>query len=82
MKATLISRLKRLGRMERAREKQTDTVEREAVIVIGFCEGERHLEMTSSGGGRCWFEERPGPGPQISDFGKFKSVSWGLPLEQ
>ena len=70
MKSTLVSRLKRL---EAARHKQADTG-REAFVVLGCYDGERHLEMTSSDAGRCWFQEKPGPGPQISDFGQFAYV--------
>ena len=60
MKSTLISRLKQLERAECVRRKQ-DTAGREALVVLG--DGERHLEMTGSAGGRCWFQERPGPEP-------------------
>jgi hypothetical protein len=70
MKSTLVSRLKRL---EAVRHKQVDTG-REAFVVLGDYEGERHLEMTSSDAGRCWFQEKPGRGPQISDFGQFAFV--------
>jgi hypothetical protein len=70
MKSTLVSRLKRL---EAARHKQADTG-RGAFVVLRCYDGERHLEMTSSDAGRCWFQEKPGPGPQISDFGQFAYV--------
>ena len=69
-----VSILKRLARLEAVRQKQALTSGREAFIVLGYYDGERHLEMTSSDGGRCWFLEQPGPGPQISDFGEFELV--------
>ena len=71
----MISSLKkRLARLEAARLKQAAASGREAFIVSGPYNGERHLEMTSSDDCRCWFRERPGPGPQLSDFGEFASV--------
>ena len=75
MKSTLVARLKRLERLETVRQQQTETAGREAFIVLGAFEGERHLELTSApDAGRCWFEQRPGPGPQLSDFGEFALV--------
>jgi hypothetical protein len=68
MKSTLVSRLKRL---EAVRQKQEKVVCREALIVLGLIDGERHLVMTGEGEGRVYFEERPGSGPQLSDFGEF-----------
>ena len=38
---------------------------------MGDFDGERHLVMTNSEIGRCYFQERPGPGPQLADFGEF-----------
>ncbi len=64
---------KRLERLE-ARQKQVETSGREAFVVLGTHEGERHLELSSSDGGRCWFQEKPGPRPQISDLGRFSAV--------
>lgn len=66
---------KRLARLEAVRQEQAETSGRDAFIVTCGYQGERHLELTSSDGGRCWFQERPGPGPQISDFGEFALVS-------
>jgi len=66
--------LKRLRRLEAARQKQAETAGREAFVVMGFCEGERHLVMTHSDARQCWFQEMPGPGPQLSDFGEFVCV--------
>jgi hypothetical protein len=65
---------KRLEHLEAVRQKQAENSGREAFIVLGYYDGERHLEMTSSDGGRCWFLEQPGPGPQISDLGEFELV--------
>jgi hypothetical protein len=48
---------------------------RTAVVVLGMLNGERHLVMTSPPGDPCCrFEEMPGPGPQLADFGEFASV--------
>ena len=68
-----VSIQRRLARLETGRQ-QADTAGREAFVVLVGHPGETHLEMTSSDATRCWFEERPGPGPQISDFGEFASV--------
>ena len=66
---------KRLGRLEAARQKQADTGGREAFIEMGLCDGETHLVMTSAADAdRCYFQEKPGPGPQLSDFGEFAFV--------
>jgi hypothetical protein len=74
MRRTLSIR-KRLERLEAVQRKQAEAAGREAFIVMGAREGERHLEMTSSpDAGRCWFLERPGPGPQLADFGAFAVV--------
>jgi hypothetical protein len=74
MKRTVSIR-KRLERLEAGRQKQADTAGREAFIVRGAFDGERHLEMTSSPDARrCWFEEMPGPGKQLADFGEFAFV--------
>ena len=78
MEATMtrtVSIRKRLERLEAARQKQADTAGREAFIVLGTYDGERHLEMTSApDAGRCWFQEMPGPGKQLADFGEFALV--------
>jgi hypothetical protein len=81
MKSTLISRLKQLERAECVRQRQADTAGQEAFVVFGCFDGERHLEMTSSDAGRCWFQERPGPGPQLADFGPFASILYLTPAE-
>jgi predicted GH43/DUF377 family glycosyl hydrolase len=67
---------KRLERLEAARQKQANAEGREAWIEISPTDivGEQHLVLTSIWRGRWWFQERPGPGPQLSDFGEFVSV--------
>ena len=65
---------KRLARLEAVRQKQAETSGREAFVVLGTHEGETHIEMTGSDGGRCWFLERPGPGKHLTDFGEFAVV--------
>ena len=65
---------KRLERLEAVRQKQAGTAGREAFIELWPNDGERHLVMTNSNTGRCWFQERPGPGPQLADFGEFACV--------
>ena len=60
--------------MEAIRQKRAEKSGREAFVVQGSYDGETHLEMTCTDGGLCWFLERPGPGPQISDFGEFSVV--------
>jgi hypothetical protein len=71
----LESRLKQ--RLEAARQKQVNAVERSALVEIlpfGYV-GERHLVMTSSPDvGPCLFQEKPGPGQQLTDFGEFTYV--------
>lgn len=82
MKSTLMSRLKHLERAECIRQRRrTDTAGREAFFVLALLDGERHFEMISSSNGRCWFEERPGPGPQLADFGPFASILCLTPAE-
>lgn len=71
----------RLQRLEAARQKRKKADDREALIVMGLIEGERHLVMTGADGGRVFFEERPGPGPQLSDFGEFHPALWLTPAE-
>jgi hypothetical protein len=76
-KVTVTGRLsirKRLARLEAVRQKQAEAAGREAFIVLGAHQGETHLEMTGSDGGRSWFLKRPGPGKQLTDFGEFALV--------
>jgi len=66
----------RLERLEA--ELAEATLPREAWIA-SFCgddhgDARRHLVVSYSDGGRCWFFERPGLGPQIKDFGEFECV--------
>jgi hypothetical protein len=72
---------KRLARLEAVRQKQAETAGREAFIVWDPFDGEKHLKITSSDAGRCWFQEMPGPGPQLSDFGKFALILHLTPAE-
>jgi len=66
---------KRLERLEAVRQKQADAAGREAFIEIGNFDGERHLVTTSPPDEpRCYFQEMPGPGPQLADFGEFGLV--------
>jgi hypothetical protein len=73
---------KRLERLEATLQKRASAVYREAFVEICFdCPGERHVVMTGSDGGRYWFREEPGPGPQLSDFGEFAFVLGVTPAE-
>ena len=65
---------KRLERLEAVRQQQINVVRRGALVEILPFDyvGERHLVMTGSAdAGQGWFQERPGPGPQLVDFGEF-----------
>jgi hypothetical protein len=70
-----------LERLEAVRQKQTETAGRGALIEMEFCDGETHLVMTSSDARQCWFQVRPGPGPQLADFGEFAAVLYLTPAE-
>jgi hypothetical protein len=73
MNSRVIARLKKLE-LEWARHKQVATG-RQAWVVLGDCDGgETHLEMSGSYGLRSRFQEKPGPGPQLEDFGTFSLV--------
>lgn len=76
-----LSLRKRLERLEAAQQKHAQDFGREAFVVIGCCDGETHLEVTYSDDERCWFQERHGFGPQLSDFGEFASVVHFTPAE-
>jgi len=69
---------RRLERLEAARQRQASPVYREAWVEM--CAGncvETHVETTSTvDDGRWYFEELPGPGPQLSDFGQFSLVMY------
>jgi hypothetical protein len=71
----------RLERLESVCQKQAETAGRRALIEMGFCDGESHLVMTSSDARQCWFQVRPGPGPQLADFGEFAAVLYLTPAE-
>jgi hypothetical protein len=65
----------RLERLEARRQNQAPQAYREAFVVSGGIDGERHLVMDSDpAASRCYFHEDPGPGPQIADFGAFDLV--------
>jgi hypothetical protein len=66
----------RLERLEAEQAKATDSREAWIASFHGDDHGDarRHLVASHSDGLRCWFLERPGPGPQIEDFGKFECV--------
>jgi hypothetical protein len=59
---------------------QVDTVAREAFIEICSEQSdsaERHVELLSNRSEPRWyFQEKPGPGLQLDDFGKFGLVLW------
>jgi hypothetical protein len=78
-----LSLLKRLQRLEATTQKQMDTADRQAFIELGVpdCDGARHLVMTGSGNCQWWFQEQPGPGPQLADFGEFACVVHLTPAE-
>lgn len=66
----------RLERLEAAIAGKAPPLYREAFILIDAdVTGERHLAMLSpEEQARCYFQEMPGPGPQLVDFGKFSTV--------
>jgi hypothetical protein len=66
---------KRIERLETDWKKLAITVERSAFIetLAGDCV-ERHLVMISPPGDQCFFQERPGLGPNLADFGQFGMV--------
>jgi hypothetical protein len=67
-----------LKRVERLEAQQANMGLRDALIeTLSDWDGERHLAMVSADAGRCIFQERRGPGPQLGDFGKF---GWVLRL--
>jgi len=73
----------RLERLEAIRQKRASALQREAFVEI-FEEDcvERHLVMNSPPDAqRVFFQERPGPGPQLADFGEFGSVLYLTPDE-
>ncbi|HEV3331396.1 MAG TPA: hypothetical protein VG096_10465 [Bryobacteraceae bacterium] len=73
---------KRLERLETAQQKGASAVYREAFVEIcPDCPGERHVVMIGSNGIRSFFQETPGPGPQLSDFGEFAFVLDVTPAE-
>src|SRR5436190_631496 len=66
---------KGLERLEAPSQKQAPQAYREAFIVSGSFDGERHLVVDGDpAAARCYFLEMPGPGPQLTDFGRFEVV--------
>jgi hypothetical protein len=62
-------------RLERLEQKQASPVGREAYIAPSSLVGETHLVVDGPPvGGRYYFREEPGPGPQLDSFGKFESI--------
>ena len=67
----------RLERLEAVQATQAIPPYRQALIVFEGSDdaGESHLVLLSPADNpRYYFERRPGPGPQIADFGKFDQV--------
>jgi hypothetical protein len=74
---------KRLERLEARQQKEASPACREAFIEIlaDDCV-ERHLVMTSPPDAqRCFFQQEPGPGPQLADFGEFSLALYLTPAE-
>ena len=65
-----------MGRLEEVLAKDETTPYREAFIGDLECDAdERHLVMLNAADAwRCFFQEMPGPGPQLADFGEFGLV--------
>jgi hypothetical protein len=67
---------KRLGNLEVVARQHAIAAHRGAIVEICCepCPDGRHLVMTGSDRGRYFFQEVPGHGPQLADFGEFGSV--------
>jgi hypothetical protein len=68
---------KRVERLEAMQANRAIPPYREALIVYEGRDAaaESHLVLVGPADNpRCYFERRPGPGPQIADFGKFDQV--------
>ena len=67
---------RRLTRLEAAQQRHTNSAYPEAWVEL--CAGrsvEKHVVLTSAAeGGRWYFQELPGPGKQLADFGKFSML--------
>jgi hypothetical protein len=63
----------RLERLEAAVSTTATQPYREAFIeMLALGATERHLvRLSDPGAARCYFQELPGPGPQLADFGDF-----------
>jgi hypothetical protein len=69
---------KRLERLEAARQKQVNTTDREAWVELRAGSSvETHFVTTSNADDRRWyFQQLPGPGKQLSDYGHFSLVMY------
>ena len=73
---------KRLERLEARCQRQATPAYRQAFSEMGLFDGERHLVMVSPPDQvRCYFQQVPGPGPQLADFGEFAFVLCLTPAE-
>jgi len=74
---------KRLERLERRRGTRASDAGRSALVrqLLDLSDGERHLEVVWHSQGHYTFQEAPGPGPRLKDFGKFDSVVCLSPFE-
>jgi hypothetical protein len=62
-------------RLRRLEQRQANPAAREAFIAPSSLVGETHLVVDGPPvGGRYYFREEPGPGPQLDSFGKFESI--------
>lgn len=73
----------RIERLEALQRRRTNAAEREALIVLCVEDcAEKHLETANPPESSRWiFEQMPGPGPQLEDFGEFGTVVWFTPAE-
>ena len=74
---------KRLERLEAGANSRMNTAGRSALVKMSldFSDSPRHLEVVYQAQGHYTFQEAPGPGPKLEDFGEFDSVIWLTPFE-
>ena len=67
---------KRLERLEAVRQERASALLREAFIEMldGDCTERHPVMLSDADAARCYFQEMPGPGPQLADFGEFELV--------
>jgi hypothetical protein len=66
---------KRLERLEATRAKQAEEAERDAIIILSDkLADEYHLVTSQPGATARLFQQAPGPGKQLWDFGRFTTV--------